>query len=124
MLTHPVFCAVIGTALGFLSGLGVGGGSLLMLWLTVVLEAPQEYARLMNLLFFVPCAVAAFAFRFRSKKVSWSILLTAMAAGCIGSVIGNLLGRQLDLERLRKVFGVFFVICGFRELTYRPRKFK
>ena len=124
MLNNPVFCIIVGTALGFLSGLGVGGGSLLMLWLTIVLDAPHEHARLMNLLFFVPCAAAAFVFRFRSGKANWPVLLTAMSAGCIGSVIGNLLGRQLDLVLMRKIFGVFFIICGIRELLYRPRKFR
>ena len=46
----PVF---IGSALGFLAGLGVGGGSLLLLWLTQVMNMPQDQARILNLLFYL-----------------------------------------------------------------------
>lgn len=45
---------IVGTVLGFLTGLGVGGGSLLILWLTLALEMPQTAARGINLLFFCP----------------------------------------------------------------------
>ena len=50
---------IVGTVLGFLTGLGVGGGSLLILWLTLVLEMPQTAARGINLLFFLPSAMIA-----------------------------------------------------------------
>ena len=56
---------LVGAALGFLSGLGVGGGSLLLLWLTVVMDRSQDMARAMNLLFFLPCAFVATAFRWK-----------------------------------------------------------
>ena len=124
MLTHPVVCVLIGTLLGFLSGLGVGGGSLLMLWLTAVLGFTHQYSRAMNLMFFIPSALVASCFRFRSGKMPWHILLTAMIAGCAGSVLGNLISSQLDLEWMKKIFGIFFILSGIRELFYRPRKLR
>ena len=54
--SFPLVIAV-GTVLGFLAGIGVGGGSLLILWLTLVLGMPQPQARILNLMFFVPSAV-------------------------------------------------------------------
>lgn len=47
-------CILVGIVLGFLSGLGVGGGSLLILWLTAVLSMEQRTAQGVNLLFFLP----------------------------------------------------------------------
>ena len=41
MLNSLPICLVVGTVLGFLTGLGIGGGSLLMLWLTLVLGVSQ-----------------------------------------------------------------------------------
>ena len=38
-------CILVGTVLGFLSGLGVGGGSLLILWLTAVLSMELRMAQ-------------------------------------------------------------------------------
>lgn len=122
MLTDFFFPIFVGIILGGLSGLGVGGGSLLMLWLTLVLGAEQEYARLMNLMFFIPCALAVSFFRWRQGKMDWPATLTAIGAGCIGSVLGNIWRQHLDLELMRKIFGILFVICGIRELLYRPKK--
>lgn len=122
MLTDFIFPVFIGTVLGGLSGLGVGGGSLLMLWLTLVMGAQQEYARLMNLMFFIPCALAVSIFRWRQGKLSRKMTLCAVAAGCIGAVAGNFWRQHLDLELMRKIFGILFILCGIRELLYRPRK--
>ena len=124
MLNQPIVCIAIGVVLGGLSALGVGGGSLLLLWLTLVLGAEQEYARLMNLMFFIPCALVACIFRWRQGKLDPKVAITAILAGCVGSVLGNLLRQNLDLELMRKIFGVLFIICGIRELLYRPKKAK
>ena len=51
MLTSLPVSLLVGTVLGFLSGLGIGGGSLLILWLTMVLDMEQSAARFVNLLF-------------------------------------------------------------------------
>ena len=53
---------VVGTLLGFLSGLGIGGGSLLVLWLTAVLSMEQRMAQGINLLFFLPAALVSCLF--------------------------------------------------------------
>ena len=59
MLESLPVILVIGTVLGFLAGIGVGGGSLLVLWLTLVLGMEHPQARLINLLFFLPSAIVA-----------------------------------------------------------------
>lgn len=112
---------LVGGVLGFLSGLGVGGGSLLLLWLTLVAGMPQSDARVMNLMFFLPCALIATVFRWKQSKPDWRLALPAMAAGLAGALIGNLLGPELDRELLKKALGVLFLITGIRELLYRPK---
>lgn len=124
MLTSWWFCAAVGAVLGFLSGLGVGGGSLLMLWLTLVTGTAQEQARLMNLMFFLPCALCASIFRWKKAKPELRLTLFAIGAGLIGAFAGNFLNGCMDLELLRKGLGVLFLICGIRELFYRERKFR
>lgn len=110
---------LVGAGLGFLSGLGVGGGSLLLLWLTLIAGVPQGEARVMNLMFFLPCALVATLFRWKSAKMNKRLLLAAVGAGLAGALLGNIIGPGLDRELLRKAFGVMFLVCGFRELRYR-----
>ena len=112
---------LVGAALGFLSGLGVGGGSLLLLWITLVLGADPAQARVMNLMFFLPSALIATAFRWKQSKPDWSRILPAAGAGLLGAVIGNLLSPILPRDLLKKAFGVLFLVSGVREICYRSK---
>ena len=112
---------LVGAVLGFLSGLGVGGGSLLLLWLTLVLGQPQETARVMNLMFFLPCALIATLFRWKQSRPDWRPAVPAILAGLLGALLGNFLGPMLDVKLLKKAFGILFIVCGIRELRWKPK---
>ena len=58
MLSSTVISVILGGVLGFLTGLGTGGGSLLLLWLTLVLGMDPQTARTVNLMFFIPAREA------------------------------------------------------------------
>lgn len=112
----------VGTLLGFLSALGVGGGSLLMLWLTVVLGMDHMAARTINLLFFVPSAMVACYFNRRRGVISWKKLWPAIIAGVTGAMVFSWLSFRIETAWIRKLFGILLIATGLRELFYRPRK--
>ena len=120
MLTSPVFCILTGCFLGFLSGIGVGGGSLLMLWLTLVLELPHTIARTINLLFFIPSALIASLFRRKQGTLDIHKLLPGILAGCISAAVFSYVSRVLHTGMLQKTFGSLLILTGIRELFYRP----
>ena len=122
MLNHPITAVTVGLVLGLLSGLGVGGGSLLILWLTLVLQVEPALARTLNLMFFIPCALVATAFRVRSGLLSPKKLLLPTLAGCVTAVLFVMLSKRMDTAQLKKLFGVLLIYTGIRELCYRPRK--
>ena len=115
---------IVGTILGFLSGLGIGGGSLLILWLTLVNGMEQEIARTVNLLFFLPAAVVACYYRKKQGTLDVKKMLPAIAAGCIGAVLGTRLGGNLDTSLLKKGFGVLLLATGIREVLWKPEQQK
>ena len=115
---------LIGTLLGFLSGLGIGGGSLLILWLTMVTGMEQEIARTVNLLFFLPAAVVACYYRRKQGTLDIKKMVPAIAAGCIGAVLGTRLGGNLDTSLLKKGFGVLLLATGIREVLWKPEQQK
>lgn len=122
MLDNLVLMILIGSVLGFLSGIGVGGGSLLMLWLTLVLRLEYTIARNINLLFFIPAALIASLFRWRQGSLNIKKILPAILCGCISATCLSFAGKHLDISILKKLFGVLLLITGLRELLYRPRK--
>ena len=113
---------LIGTALGFLAGLGVGGGSLLMLWLTAVIGIEYPHARIINMLFFLPCALICTLFRWKQGALNIRTVLPAIVAGSISAILATTISNQIDLALLKKLFGGLLVFTGIRELFYRPRK--
>ena len=115
---------IVGTLLGFLSGLGIGGGSLLIIWLTVILGMDHTSARSINLLFFLPSALIACIFRWKQGAIRWKKILPAMVSGCIAAAIFSWLGGMFQIELLKKLFGGLLILTGLRELFYRPREFR
>ena len=109
---------------GTLAGMGLGGGSLLILWLTLVLGVTQDVARGINLMFFLPTAAISCAFRLRQRVLKWQLILPAIVAAVVGALLFGWLGKEIDTDLLRKPFGILLLATGLRELFYRPRKFK
>lgn len=113
---------IVGTILGFLSGLGIGGGSLLILWLTLVLGMDHSAARGMNLVFFLPSALITSAFRWKQGAVKWPVVIPAAIAGSAAAVLFTWLAQGLDITLLKKLFGSLLLVTGLRELFYKPKK--
>ena len=116
MLESLTVTIVVGTLLGFLTGLGIGGGSLLMLWLTVVLRMDPITARGINLLFFLPGAIIALCFRKRQGHLLWRSILPPAAAGCLAAALCSKLSTTVDNSILTPLFGAILITAGLREL--------
>ena len=116
----PVFF-LVSTCLGILTGLGVGGGSLLILWLTLVLGWEPEIARSVNLLFFLPGAAVSCLLRKKQGQLPIQKLLPAILSGCACGAVFTWVSAGWDTALLRKLFGFLLLLTGLRELTYKRR---
>ena len=117
-----VTAVLIGTVLGFLAGLGIGGGSLLILWLTFIIEMPHAMARGINLLFFLPAAVLSLFLRRRQGGVSLKKLWPGILSGCLAAALSTFLSAGWEPDLLKKFFGLLLIVAGLRELSYRAPK--
>ena len=124
MLDSYIVAVAVGVILGFLAGIGVGGGSLLILWLTLVLHWDHPTARIINLLFFIPTALIASCFRRKQKTLHLKKILPAIIAGCLSAAVFTMLGKYINVAVIKKFFGILLLATGIRELFYRPRKAK
>lgn len=124
MLSSAPVAVIVGIVLGFLAGLGVGGGTLLILWLTLVLETDPEIARMINLMFFLAAAGAVSLRRLTKGALRFQKILPAALAGCAAAAVASLLAQNMDVTLLKKAFGILLLVTGVRELLYRPRKLR
>lgn len=117
-----IITLLVGTVLGFLTGLGVGGGSLLMVWLTAVLGMDAITARNINLLFYLPGAATAIFFRKHQGKLQWRNILPPALAGCIAAAVCSAFSTAVDNSWPQKVFGIILMIAGLREVLWKPKR--
>ena len=108
-----------GAAAGVLSGFGVGGGTLLLVWLTAVAGLPQDQAQGINLLYFLPAAGAALPAHAKNGYLEKSVLLPAILCGLACAGLGAWAATGLDGGLLRRCFGGFLLVIGLRELFRR-----
>lgn len=98
--------------MGALAGMGIGGGGLLVIYLTLVKNYPQIDAQAVNLIFFV-FAVTASLF-IHSKKRTLDIRLISIFAvtGIVGSLTGTFIAEKIPSEITRKLFGLMLCLSG------------
>lgn len=113
-----------GAVTGVLSAFGIGGGSLLLIYLTAFAGLDQHAAQGINLLYFLPAAAAALPAHKKNGLLEGAVLLPAILAGLVAAAGACLLSNHLDTHLLRKLFGCFLLYVGLRELLHRENKNK
>lgn len=111
-----------GALCGILSGFGIGGGSLLMVWMTAILQMEQRTAQAINLLFFLPTAAASLIFHVKGKQVQWRATIPAALAGTLTAAVSAWAATTLDAGFLKKIFGIFLLFVGLSELFKKTPK--
>ena len=106
---------------GLTASLGLGGGFVLVIYLTAFANMPQIQAQGVNLFFFVPIAVLSLILHGKNKLLDRKPLLPAILGGVVGVGIGFVLGNWLGSEWLSKLFAVFILIVGLKELFHRKQ---
>ncbi len=98
-----------------LSALGMGGGGVLLIYLTAFEGMGQFTAQGINLIFFIPIAAVSLWFHIRGKLVDWRLALLLLPAGIAGVFLGASLAGKLPEELLRRLFAGLLAVIGLRE---------
>ena len=111
---------------GFLAGafgaMGVGGGGILLLYLTAFAGVDQLAAQGINLIFFIPAAAGAIFVHLRNGYVKWRSALISVLFGIPVVFLGSFIAGSIDKSLLRTVFALFLLVLGGRELFARGEK--
>ncbi|MCL2857986.1 MAG: sulfite exporter TauE/SafE family protein [Oscillospiraceae bacterium] len=106
-----------------IGAMGMGGGSVLIIYLTAYLGLEQLEAQGINLVFFLPVAAVAIVAHHRHGLIKWRVALPCAAVGLAGVYFGQMIAMQVGSELLQKLFGGLLLIIGVREVfARRPKK--
>ncbi len=105
-----------GAASGVLSGMGIGGGVLLIPALVLLGGIAQHSAQGINLLYFLPTAIGALWIHRKEGQLEKKVLPMLIVGGVLGAAAGGWIANLLEGDILRKIFGVFVAIMGILEI--------
>ena len=111
-----IIIGVIAFLTGITASMGLGGGFILVIYLTVFAQMPQLAAQGINLVFFLPIAVVSLFFHAKNKMIEKSVILPSVLFGVVGVFVGVWAATALGSEGLSKLFAGFVLLVGIREL--------
>lgn len=112
---------VIGIIAGIISGMGIGGGAIMIPALVFFAGISQHNAQGINLIFFIPTAIVALFVHVKNKNVDFKAALPIVAFGLVAALIGSSFALNIEGNTLRRIFGCFLLVVGIYEL-FRKNK--
>lgn len=112
---------LIGLFAGILSGLAVGGGTLLVPALVLLTQITQHTAQGVSLLSFIPTATVAVITHYRQGNVRPRLALYLAAGAVAGALAGAMIAVKIPAPVLRKIFGLFLMAMGVYEFCCKQR---
>jgi uncharacterized protein len=102
-----------GTIVGILTGLvGAGGGFLIIPALVIFSKLPMKQAIGTSLLIIAAKSLIGFTGDLGKQIMDWQLLISVTILAIIGIFMGNLLGKKVSANSLKKGFGWFVLVMG------------
>lgn len=105
----------IGLLSGIVSGLGIGGGTILIPALILLYDLEQQTAQNINLIYFIPTALIALVSHMKQGNVEKKLVRPLVLYGIAGAIAGAFLAVRMESALLRKIFGGFLFAMGIYE---------
>lgn len=106
---------------GIIASMGMGGGAVLLIYLTVFASVEQLAAQGINLMFFIPIGALSLIIYAVKKQIEWRRCLPIAAFGIIGSFAGIYISGLISGDLLSKIFGVFLCFLGIKEFFTKDK---
>lgn len=104
--------SIAGLVSGIAGSMGLGGGSVLIIYLTLFAGVKQLAAQGTNLIFFVPIAAVSVLIYAKRGVIKWRTVLPIMAGGVVGTLSSGLAVELVSGDLLSRIFGGFIVLYG------------
>lgn len=115
---------LIGMFSGIFSGIGMGGGTILIFLLTTFIGLEQHIAQATNLIYFIPTAISAIIVNFKNKNIDTKLAIFVSIGGALGAIIGANISVNIGVQKLRRLFGIFLVIIVIHEIYTLFKEYK
>ncbi|MDD4699909.1 MAG: sulfite exporter TauE/SafE family protein [Oscillospiraceae bacterium] len=117
-----LWISLAGLLSGMAGAMGLGGGGVLLIYLTVFAGAEQLNAQGINLIFFIPIAILSMIIYAKNGQINWGVVIKTALCGLIGAFAGSFFAGFIGGELLSKLFACMLVILGVYEFFVPIKK--
>lgn len=107
---------------GVIGAMGLGGGAVLIMYLSLFTDTKQLTAQGINLLFFIPIALVSVIVYSLKKKIKWKTVIIFAISGLLGTFLGWWLAGIIKAQIITKIFGGVLAIFGIKEIFTKRNK--
>ena len=107
---------LFGLIAGIVAALGMGGGTVLILLLSLFTDMEQHVIQGTNLIFFIPTCIIAIWMNIKNKTIDFKNATPIILFGMIGAVVGAKISFKINNENLKKYFGIFLICIAIFEI--------
>lgn len=106
---------------GIIASMGLGGGTVLLIYLTVFLSTEQLTAQGINLMFFIPIGVLSVIIYAKKKRIQFKKVVPIAVFGVAGSFLGLLITHIIERGMLCKISALFLIALGISEFITKDK---
>lgn len=111
---------IIGFIMGIISGFGIGGGTIFIIYLTFFAGVNQLTAQGINLVYFIACGIPAVFSHFKNNLIDKKAMLICSIFGVFTCVLSSVFVNNINIDILRRIFGVFLIYIGIKLVLTKP----
>ncbi|MCL2397824.1 MAG: sulfite exporter TauE/SafE family protein [Defluviitaleaceae bacterium] len=119
---NALMLILLGFLAGTVSGMGIGGGAILIPALTMFFGQSQHAAQNINLIYFIPTAAFAIYAHGKSGRIERRLLPKMIIGGIVGAVLGSVVALNMQADVLKYVFAGFLLVMGVVEIRKKEEK--
>ena len=106
---------IFGVISGIIAALGMGGGTILILLLSLFSELRQHLIQGTNLIVFIPTSIVAIYMNVKNKSIDYKLSKIFIIFGIVGAIFGSILSFKVESKTLKKYFGIFLLLIAIFE---------
>ncbi len=117
-----IVISVVAFLSGIMASMGLGGGMILILYLTAIKNLEQLSAQGINIIFFIPVGIIAIILHSKRKLIKWKQVFLPLVSGVVSVCLFAFLATKVKSDFLKNAFGVFIIIMGIISLFKKNKK--
>ncbi|MBE6837015.1 MAG: sulfite exporter TauE/SafE family protein [Ruminococcus sp.] len=107
-----IIIGIVSFLSGIMASMGLGGGMVLILYLSAINGLDQLSSQGINLLFFIPIGIFSVILHSKRKLIKWKFVLLPLITGGIAVSIFSFIATKINADMLKTAFGVFIIAVG------------